>query len=1274
MNMVRIRHIMQMRRACKAPPLLPPKLRKDNSEGSDRRGGRDIIDVHFRIRNVFSGNPSSSVFFLNVYESERGNEVTWNLVTSTEKLDKEQDYELENILSLEYYFERAQPLRVDLVDESATGVIIGGTTFLISQALLSEFSTHLLNEKGEVVGLFDVWTTVREKPQPVVLQLEARNISGRLLTSTSTVYLEVYQGDRNEKRLLHRSEGVKTSRLLWRPFTLQCVASNEDRKIEIVCTQEDDRTGLIGSCFCNIDDVKPQDSLQLYNESYKQGKKSCGELRFVRCSQLRVFSFSDYIKFGATLRFGFAVDFSSKETASRHEYLQYANDVEFVVRALSGAVVPYNGSNPLLAYGFGAKIPPFYRESNNFCLSLEVDASCSNATQLVGFFSDAYRVVQPLPSAHFSHIIYHTARNAQNLPSQGLSTAPYLVMFVITRGAIDDLKETVQAAIFASKAPMSVVFVGVGCEGLDDIERIGSAGKRLEYQGRKIERESLHFVNVTKTRLENEDPAEAANVFVEKALYQIPRQMCSFMMQSNVLPVKTGEDGPDTSQRPSSSASRHSLKDFDTFRRFDGASRRENSFSQELLPSPEESFSTSSPRNRTALLGSNWNPEGSRRTPMDLRSLSISETEPSIAVLSEAMYCRTAATRLGTVQCADHAAAIGRPLRDFLVKKRIIDCYSPPMETRQTVVIDSDSENEENGASTANDNDVCRVCGGANAAMHYGALSCVGCKGFFRRALMKADQLECNAKGACLVSKNQRTQCRSCRFNKCLREGMKPAYVRPNRDLPPRPRKNASPVEAFTCEVKKDRRDEWIKKMTVEMRTVLMTLLNIEAKVFKGDTSMDASQIYPLKSLQTLREIVENPSTLRGKRSEMRYEPYRMAKNEELSSIAYRRLIAAVDWIENLAPLLGHLSVEDKLALIKNAFAPLMVFNFAARTAIISQDKDVLCLCNFSYVPRNMSKLYPDAYHLGNGLVNRALDELVAPFREYKMKEEEIVCVNALICLNPLARDLSPGVFEKVLELRNRVQDCLYSIMKEVRMSPHPSVCFGHILLSLPTVTLLANAMCENLQFSQTFSSQGSIPLLTDMFGCFVVEPFDYGTASGMEQLTLEASTNVKHVGTQTERLPQAQKRRADISAVEEEPPVRQHFRLLHAPTNFTITEILDDLKNGIECFETPVYQTMETASTSSNATPPSSSANNDKHHHPTSFQPNTSQNFCFPQQHAQSYSISSGYHDYSLQPGYPYYQPPFQDTYLAPLPMAHDSVYANYQPYYNADPYDGYP
>ncbi|KAK6061145.1 hypothetical protein COOONC_01191 [Cooperia oncophora] len=214
-----------------------------------------------------------------------------------------------------------------------------------------------------------------------------------------------------------------------------------------------------------------------------------------------------------------------------------------------------------------------------------------------------------------------------------------------------------------------------------------------------------------------------------------------------------------------------------------------------------------------------------------------------------------------------------------------------------------------------------------------------------------------------------RTQCRSCRFQKCLEAGMKPEACRPNRDYTGRQKKKALAMPKES-----------------------------------GDTNMDASHLYPLR-VNTLREIIDDPSKLKGKRSEMRYEPFRLAKNDELSSVAYRRLIAAIDWVEHLASLMGGLSVDDKMryepfrlakndelssvayrrliaaidwvehlaslmgglsvddkiALVKNAFAPLMVFKFASRTAEVAKDENILCLCNFAYVPRNISQAFSDS-------------------------------------------------------------------------------------------------------------------------------------------------------------------------------------------------------------------------------------------------------------------------------------------------------------------------
>ncbi|KAK6009935.1 hypothetical protein OSTOST_25106, partial [Ostertagia ostertagi] len=64
---------------------------------------------------------------------------------------------------------------------------------------------------------------------------------------------------------------------------------------------------------------------------------------------------------------------------------------------------------------------------------------------------------------------------------------------------------------------------------------------------------------------------------------------------------------------------------------------------------------------------------------------------------------------------------------------------------------------------------------------------------------------------------------------------MKPEACRPNRDYTGRQKKKAlaMPKESVSCCPTTKSKGDWMKKLTVEMRTLLMNLLNIEAKVMK---------------------------------------------------------------------------------------------------------------------------------------------------------------------------------------------------------------------------------------------------------------------------------------------------------------------------------------------------------------------------------------------------------------------------------------------------------
>ncbi|CAG6021621.1 unnamed protein product [Menidia menidia] len=85
----------------------------------------------------------------------------------------------------------------------------------------------------------------------------------------------------------------------------------------------------------------------------------------------------------------------------------------------------------------------------------------------------------------------------------------------------------------------------------------------------------------------------------------------------------------------------------------------------------------------------------------------------------------------------------------------------------------------------------CVVCGDKASGRHYGAVSCEGCKGFFKRSVRKNLTYSCRSKQDCVINKHHRNRCQFCRLRKCLKMGMKTESVQSERkpiDVMPRER------------------------------------------------------------------------------------------------------------------------------------------------------------------------------------------------------------------------------------------------------------------------------------------------------------------------------------------------------------------------------------------------------------------------------------------------------------------------------------------------------
>jgi len=66
----------------------------------------------------------------------------------------------------------------------------------------------------------------------------------------------------------------------------------------------------------------------------------------------------------------------------------------------------------------------------------------------------------------------------------------------------------------------------------------------------------------------------------------------------------------------------------------------------------------------------------------------------------------------------------------------------------------------------------CKVCGDKSSGVHYGVITCEGCKGFFRRSQSSVVNYQCPRQKNCVVDRVNRNRCQYCRLQKCLALGM----------------------------------------------------------------------------------------------------------------------------------------------------------------------------------------------------------------------------------------------------------------------------------------------------------------------------------------------------------------------------------------------------------------------------------------------------------------------------------------------------------------------
>uniref|UniRef100_A0A6J0UEI9 Hepatocyte nuclear factor 4-beta-like n=1 Tax=Pogona vitticeps TaxID=103695 RepID=A0A6J0UEI9_9SAUR len=314
---------------------------------------------------------------------------------------------------------------------------------------------------------------------------------------------------------------------------------------------------------------------------------------------------------------------------------------------------------------------------------------------------------------------------------------------------------------------------------------------------------------------------------------------------------------------------------------------------------------------------------------------------------------------------------------------------------------------------------LCAICGDRATGKHYGASSCDGCKGFFRRSVRKNHVYSCRFSRQCVIDKDKRNQCRYCRLKKCFRAGMKKEAVQNERDRIS------------------------IRRSSYEDNGALSITVLTQAEAM-------AQQYSALRPVHSADIAMKKIATI-----------------SDVSESMKQQLLVLVEWAKYI-PAFCELPLDDQVALLRAHAGEHLLLGVAKRSIPYT---DFLLLGNDFIIPMQCPELEIAR------VATRILDELVKPLREIQIDENEYACLKAIVFFDPDCKGLSEG--GKVKNMRFQVQVNLEDYINDRQYDSRGR--FSDILLLLPPLQSITWQMIEQVQFVKLFGVARIDSLLQEM-------------------------------------------------------------------------------------------------------------------------------------------------------------------------------------------------
>ncbi|KAJ0036604.1 hypothetical protein NQD34_005281 [Periophthalmus magnuspinnatus] len=394
---------------------------------------------------------------------------------------------------------------------------------------------------------------------------------------------------------------------------------------------------------------------------------------------------------------------------------------------------------------------------------------------------------------------------------------------------------------------------------------------------------------------------------------------------------------------------------------------------------------------------------------------------------------------------------------------------------------------------------ICGVCGDKATGFHFNAMTCEGCKGFFRRSMKRKANFTCPFNGSCTITKDNRRHCQACRLKRCIDIGMMKEFILTDEEVQ---RKKEMIMKRKEEEAA---REAMKPRLNDEQARIISSLVEAHHKTYhasysdfsrfrppvrEGPVTRSASRAASLHSLSDASSDSFNHSP-ESVDSKMNFSNLLMMYQDGASSPDSSEDDTKLSMLPHLADLVSYsiqkvigfakmipgfrdLTPEDQIALLKSSAIEIIMLRSNQSFSL----EDMSWSCggpDFKYCINDVTKA---------GHTLELLEPLVkfqVGLKKLNLHEEEHVLLMAICLLSPDR----PGVQDhaRVEQLQDRLSDALQAY---IRVN-HP----GGRLLYAKMIQKLADLRSLNEEHSKqyrslSFQPEHSMqltPLVLEVFG-----------------------------------------------------------------------------------------------------------------------------------------------------------------------------------------------